>query len=123
LKHLVGFINKSQTIAEPYRSEIDNPEIGTLVAPVSLESHVYHLFVITCSTRDQLIEKLKNHGIASLIQYPVPTHHQKPCRGFKQDPNGLAYTVAQDENCLSIPFHPQMAEQDVVKVIKVLNDY
>ena len=40
-------------------------------------AHVWHVFVIRCERRDELQKYLADHGVHTLIHYPVPPHYQK----------------------------------------------
>ena len=64
---LTKFTERRRQIASRYLAEIDNPKIGHMAPPVSVENHVYHLFVIKCSMRERLTEHLRSNGIGCLI--------------------------------------------------------
>lgn len=121
LSWLKEFTLRRIKIAQCYRSRIDNPYIKQLSAPLETASHVYHLFVILCDERDALMEYLRKSGIQSLIHYPVPVHHQEPCKDIRCDPQGLVFSEQHANECVSIPCHPQMSDCDVEKVITSLN--
>ncbi|MEQ1882046.1 MAG: DegT/DnrJ/EryC1/StrS family aminotransferase [Burkholderiales bacterium] len=123
LETLEEFTKRRQAIAVRYRAGIGNPRIRLLSAPQSVESHVYHLFVICCDDRNRLADFLKNRGIESLIHYPIPVHLQPPCRGARTDPAGLGNAERFAETCLSIPCHPQLTDDEVFEVVKALNEY
>ena len=123
LDWLEAFTTRRKEIAQAYFDGIKNPRVHLLDKPIERYNHVYHLFVILTEHRDRLSSFLKEHGVGSLIHYPVPVHHQQPCRNLKHDPKGLANAEFHGEHCLSIPCHPQMSNEDVHKVIEVLNDY
>jgi dTDP-4-amino-4,6-dideoxygalactose transaminase len=123
LDWLDAFTQRRRSIADAYFAGISNPAIGLLDRPSSPESHVHHLFVVTCERRDALAAHLKSKGVDNLIHYPVPVHQQKPCQGLKRDPRGLPVAEAHASRCLSIPCHPQMRDADVRAVIDALNEY
>ncbi len=123
LTWLERFTLRRQEIAQQYLSEIYNPYIHMLAPPISLENHVYHLFVILTRYREALVEHLKTHQIASLSHYPIPAHHQKSCQHLRTDPKGLKFSEIHAERCLSIPCHPQMTDKQVQRVIEVMNDF
>lgn len=123
LKWLEQFTARRQKIARQYYQRITNPEITLLQQPESPENHVHHLFVILTKHRNSLAEYLKEQGVSALSHYPIPMHKQKPCYGFESDPQGLKYAESHAECCLSIPCHPQMNQEQVERVIEVLNGY
>ena len=117
------FTARRKEIAKSYFDGIKNPLIHLLAEPIDNGNHVYHLFVILCKERDRLSNYLKEHGVDNLVHYPIPVHHQPPCRNIRRDTKGLAIAESHAVRCLSIPCHPQMSDKDVCKVIEVINEF
>jgi dTDP-4-amino-4,6-dideoxygalactose transaminase len=117
------FTARRNEIAKAYFDGIKNPLVQLLAEPMDSENHVYHLFVILCKERDRLGSYLKEHGVDNLVHYPIPVHLQPPCRSIQRDPKGLVHAEFHAAQCLSIPCHPQMTDEDVSKVIEVINAF
>ena len=66
---------------------------------------------------------LKARGIESQIHYPVPVHRQAPCRDLARDPTGLAAAEAHAAECISLPCHPQLGDNEVQAVIDAVNAF
>ena len=123
LNFLPEFTRRRQQIAQRYMNSIRNPLVRTLLPPQELNAHVYHLFVITCDQRDSLQSHLTTCGVQSYCHYPIPVHHQAPCKYIRRDPQGLLASERHAKTCLSLPCHPQMSDQDVDDVIAALNQF
>ena len=123
LAWLDTFTEARKHIAGMYYQEISNSHINLLAKPPSRGNHVYHLFVVLCEERDRLSSYLTAAGIANLSHYPIPVHHQPPCRATKMDSDGLANAEQHASQCLSIPCHPQMTQDEIGKVIEVINAF
>ena len=123
LKRLPAFLARRREIASMYRAGISNPAITLMDPPVKAESHVHHLFVIRCRERDRLMDHLKIRNVESLIHYPVPIHFQEPCKTIRRDPQGLSAAETHAGECLSIPCHPYMTNQDAAQVVEALNAF
>jgi dTDP-4-amino-4,6-dideoxygalactose transaminase len=123
LKWLPQFTSRRQQIAKQYLAGIDNPLVRPLDPPDDNHEHVYHLFVVTCSRRDELHIYLSERGIRSLIHYPVPVHNQPPTSQLRRDPAGLVNCELHAQTCLSLPCHPQMNDHDAHRVIDALNAF
>ncbi|OIR19142.1 dTDP-3-amino-3,6-dideoxy-alpha-D-galactopyranose transaminase [mine drainage metagenome] len=123
LKWLQEFTERRRQIAEAYQTRITNPLIRKLAVPEGTSSHVYHLYVITCEQRDALQAYLLERQIQALIHYPIPIHHQEPCRTIARDPEGLVQSEVHALNCLSLPCHPQMTDGDIEAVISAVNSF
>ena len=123
LKWLPEFTEQRRKIATFYSNGINNPKIHLLAEPEERESHVYHLFVITCEQRDELQKFLLKKGIQTLIHYPIPIHHQPPCVNITLDSMGLKNTERHAETCLSLPCRPGLSENDLNTVIDAINSF
>jgi dTDP-4-amino-4,6-dideoxygalactose transaminase len=123
LKWLDRFTERRREIANAYRDGIDNPEITLLAPPRDPNGHVHHLFVIKTKRREAFISHLESKGVASLIHYPVPVHNQEPCVNLRLDPKGLSNCEAFSKECVSLPIHPQLSDEDVSIVISAVNSF
>jgi len=123
LKVLEDFTTRKRAIARAYRGGIANPRIRLLAQVADEARHVYHLFVVCCDERNRLAEHLKSRGIETLIHYPIPVHRQPPCAALLRDPRGLANAERHGQTCLSIPCHPQLADDEVAAVTRALNEF
>jgi dTDP-4-amino-4,6-dideoxygalactose transaminase len=120
LEWLDGFTQRRRRIANDYRVGIRNSAVLLMDEPIQIQSHVYHLFVVVCAQRDQLALHLKEHGVETLVHYPVPVHNQPPCKNIGRDPNGPV--AERHAACLSIR-HPQMSDADVAHVVEAINAF
>jgi dTDP-4-amino-4,6-dideoxygalactose transaminase len=123
LNWLDRFNARRREIARKYVAEIKNPRIRLLSPPVSAENHAYHLFAVRCAERNRLANFLKENGIETLIHYPIPAHHQGCCKGVRCDPRGLPNAESHAEQCLSLPCHPQLRDDDVARVVSTINQF
>lgn len=123
LNHLTEWTTLRRSIAKTYATEIHHPHARILPLPSEAEQHVHHLFVVTSSHRDSLQAHLKECGIDSLFHYPIPVHHQAPCKNIRIDPNGLANAEKHANECLSLPIHPAMTENEVSQVVEAINSW
>lgn len=123
LKVLDACTQRRRAIAARYDAAIHHPRIETLAPPVQAEAHVHHLYVLRCAHRAALQAHLAARGVQSLIHYPVPVHHQVPCKSLRTDPAGLAQAELHAARCLSIPCHPYLNDEQVDQVIAALNSF
>ncbi len=109
-----------RAIAKRYISEINNNKI-TLPKYDGSENHVFHLFVIRVENRNAFMDYLDRNGIGHLIHYPIPPHKQQALSDF----SNLNFPKAEKihNEVISIPMSPVMSEDEVNRVITVLNSY
>jgi dTDP-4-amino-4,6-dideoxygalactose transaminase len=118
LPHLDEENTKRRAIAKRYCEEIKNNAIELPVWDLS-NNHVFHLFVIRTLDRAKLQHKLEQHGIETLLHYPVPPHKQVAF----QEWNSLSLPITEKihQEVISLPISPRMIEEEVTYVIKKIN--
>ncbi len=107
-------------IAQTYLHEVGNPEI-VLPRVMPGNRHVWHLFVVRCKEREVLQRYLSEHGIGTMIHYPIPPHKQQAYREFAN--LSLPLTEKIHEEVLSIPLHERLTEEEVERIIDALNSF
>jgi dTDP-4-amino-4,6-dideoxygalactose transaminase len=82
---------------------------------------VYHIFNIRHSRRDQLKEYLLKHDIKTEIHYPIAPHKQKAMQGIIEG----KYPISEEIHAttLSLPISYFHTEEDIYRVIKILNSF
>ena len=109
-------------IAERYMIEIQNPLIMLpKIVKGDIDSHVFHLFVIRTSYREQLQQYLKQNSIETLIHYPIPVHKQSCYKEYATTSCELSERIQKE--ILSIPMSSVMEEAEVGTVISVINQF
>ena len=88
------------------------------------DHHVYHQYVLRSPHRDRLQQYLANHGVNTLVHYPVPVHLQPAYSGrIECSPDGLPSTESVCREILSIPVHPELDQREVQQVIDALRGF
>ena len=121
LKYIDADNEKRRKIAKQYVAGIKANKVILPILPANPKEHVYHLFVIRTEKRDKLQKYLTENGVQTLIHYPIPPHKQKAYKYY----NNLSFPVTEKIHAevLSLPISPVMTEDEVQKVIDVLNNY
>ena len=111
---------KRRKISKFYRENIKNPKI-ILPETYDENAHVWHVFVLRCENRDDFQKYLESNGIQTNIHYPTPPHKQ----GAYSEWNGLSYPITEKihREVISIPISPVLTEEEVQKVVEVINKY
>ncbi|MEN5233463.1 DegT/DnrJ/EryC1/StrS family aminotransferase [Sphingobacterium faecium] len=121
MKYLDDENNIRRRIAERYNKEITNSKIILPSSPQDCSEHVWHVYVIRCQERDLLQQFLMEHGVQSLIHYPIPPHKQKAYASL----NNLIFPISEKihDEVLSLPLSPVVTEAEVSCVIDILNKF
>lgn len=120
LRHLEAETRRRQQIAQAYRAAITNPII-TLPKVADELAHVWHLFVVRCEQREALQQYLADHGIQTLIHYPIPPHKQQAYSEWNQQSKPLTEMIHQQ--VISLPLDPTMSDEAVNHVIHIINQF
>lgn len=125
LKHLDTETAHRRKVADAYIQGINNTAVTlplTLNAsPLTRENHVWHVFVIRCEQREALQKHLLEHGIQTLIHYPIPPHQQQAYKEW----NINSYPVSEliHQQVMSLPMGPTITMDEVKKVIAAINTF
>jgi dTDP-4-amino-4,6-dideoxygalactose transaminase len=113
--------NIRRGIAVRYLKEIKNPKIILPFVSSPLQ-HVWHVFAIRTESRDTFQQYLHQNGVQTVIHYPIPPHHQK---AYQELWTGKAFPVSEQihRTIISLPISPVMTNEEVEKVVQVVNAY
>ncbi len=121
LKYLHHENEARQKIASYYVQEIRNEKITVPQMPVNAAEHVWHLFVVRCEKRDELQAYLEEHGIQTLIHYPVPPHLQEAYSKY----NHLHFPITEKihHEVLSLPISSVLQTEEMQKIAAAINKF
>ena len=126
LKYLIEDNAHRKEVAHYYYEHINNPLI-TLPDLLLDEQNAYHLFPILVGggKRDVLHDYLEQHGVGTMIHYPIPPHHQE-CyarEAWNTPRHSLPITEQLAAEELSLPIGPSITEEEVAYVVETLNTF
>ncbi len=110
-----------RNIAQYYIDNINNPIITLPTAPS--KGHVYHLFVVRCSRRDELQGYLTANGVQTLIHYPIAPHKQRCYRDSELSKLELPITEQIHNEVITLPISPILTLEEVGKVVELINNF
>lgn len=122
LKYLEGWNNRRRTIGKRYLSEIINPKIKMQHQPEWADS-IFHLFVITTENKDAFVKHLAENNIIAAFHYPVPCHLQKAYAYLGHKKGDFPNSEYLASHCVSLPMFAELTDDEVTKVIEVVNKY
>jgi len=121
LRHLDEDNVRRTAVANYYYDHLAG--VAGIVLPVRLPDaqNAYHLFPILSERRDELQQYLSDHGVKTVIHYPIPPHKQACYREWNHLSFPLTEQIAARE--LSLPMSPTMtlteAEEVVLTVLQM----
>ncbi len=120
LNHLDKITEHKRYLASLYLSNLNDNFIKPVVSEDNFD--VYHIFNIRHERRDELKDFLLKNGVRTEIHYPVAPNRQQAMKGIldKQE-TPIAEEIHQ--TTLSLPISYFHKEDDVLKVIEVMNAF
>lgn len=120
LHHLDEDVQLRKDVARYYVENIKNPKI-VLPKIFDWDQHVFHLFPIRCEERDRLQAYLTENGIGTNIHYPIPPHKQECYKEWNHVSLPVTELIHATE--LSIPMSPVMTEEEIRRIVEVINNF
>jgi dTDP-4-amino-4,6-dideoxygalactose transaminase len=121
LKYLKKWTALRNHFAAIYNNKIDSQFEKVKIQKNSTSA--YHLYVIHCEQRDNLKLYLMENGIGTGIHYPIPVHMQKVYKHLGYKKGDFPITEKTATTCLSLPLYPEIKEENVLKIIKSINNF
>jgi dTDP-3-amino-3,4,6-trideoxy-alpha-D-glucose transaminase len=123
LPHLAKWNEARVKIAESYRTLLN--DIGDLKfqqrAPYS--THIYHLFMIETSRRDELQKRLTSAGIQTGIHYPKPIHLQEAYADLGHKRGDFPQTEHLSDRILSLPMYAELSDEQITRVVDEIKTF
>jgi UDP-2-acetamido-2-deoxy-ribo-hexuluronate aminotransferase len=116
LPHLDSYCDARRKVADYYDAAFaGNAKIKTpFRAPYS--HHVYHQYTIQLQdgiNRNEVMNRLKELGIPSMVYYPIPAHKQKMFENTHRPSTNLDLTNCLVEHVISLPIHTEMTSEQM----------
>jgi dTDP-4-amino-4,6-dideoxygalactose transaminase len=122
LRHLDGWNQRRADLADAYRAGLaDLPLDLPGVEPAG--RHVYHLFVIGSSRRDDLRAWLDADGIESGIHYPIPCHLQPVLAHLGHRRGDFPNAERLAERSLSLPMYPELPTAQLERTVQSIRRF
>lgn len=122
LAHLAAWNQRRAAIARRYTEGL----VGLPVATPRVarnNQHVFHVYALLCPRRDALLQHLADHGVPTIIYYPLPLHLQKVYAdlGYRRGDFPVAEDLAR--RILPLPIYPELTDDQVDYVIETIRGF
>jgi dTDP-4-amino-4,6-dideoxygalactose transaminase len=113
LKKLAQGNENRRTHARRYTELLSGLDEIILPQTVSGRVHVFHLYAIRASKRDDLIATLAREGIACGIHYPIPVHLQVAYQSLGLGRGTFPVAERCADEFVSLPMFPELTPDQV----------
>jgi dTDP-4-amino-4,6-dideoxygalactose transaminase len=122
LPHLARWNQRRAEIASRYSAGLQGLP---LEVPVVAEgnSHVFHVYAVLTERRDALQTHLADHGVPTIIYYPLPLHLQTVYADLGHRDGDFPVAEATARRILPLPIHPELTDDEVAHVIDTVRAF
>jgi dTDP-3-amino-2,3,6-trideoxy-4-keto-D-glucose/dTDP-3-amino-3,4,6-trideoxy-alpha-D-glucose/dTDP-2,6-dideoxy-D-kanosamine transaminase len=76
-------------------------------------NHVFHLYVLRVKARDQLLQYLRDKGIAAKIHYKRPMHLQPAAKSLGYKVGDFPVAEHHNSTAITLPAHPYLTDEEI----------
>ncbi|MGH1362057.1 MAG: DegT/DnrJ/EryC1/StrS family aminotransferase [Calditrichia bacterium] len=113
LRHLETWTNGRRANAGLYQKYLADTEGVLLPKEADQARHVYHIYAIRTSNRDELMKKLSEKEIYCGIHYPIPLHLQTAYSDMGHKRGDFPVTEACADSYISLPMFAELTEEQI----------
>ena len=115
LRHLERWTEARRANASKYNELLDGCAV---IRPVQLPyaRHVYHVYVVRASNRDELAQSLTAAGVQYGIHYPIPVYLQQAYRDSRYKEGDFPVAERVSREVLSLPMYPELQRHQMEQV-------
>lgn len=97
-------------------------EVEGIATPIEADyaRHVYHIYAIRCSGRDEALRSLAADGIGCGVHYPIPVHLQEAYRSLGHARGSFPIAEKCAEEFLSLPMFPELTSEQLGRVTEAV---
>ena len=113
LKYLSEWTEKRRAVAAKYNKLLSG--VGDIILPkeMSFAKHVFHLYVIQTTKRNELQKFLMKNEIGTGLHYPIPLHLQKCFKHLGYQKGDFPVSEKLSERCLSLPIYAELSDAQI----------
>lgn len=123
MKHLKAWTAMRRRLAGVYDRELSGIEGLDIPITAGGHEHVYHLYVVRHSRRDDLKKFLAERGIETVINYPVALPFLPAYARVGAKPEDFPNAYRHQSSVLSLPLFPEMTEAQQAAVIDAVKTF
>jgi UDP-4-amino-4,6-dideoxy-N-acetyl-beta-L-altrosamine transaminase len=121
LQRAVEGLMKRRSISSIYNEAFNGQSFIKSQSGV-VEGHAYHLYIIEVENRLGLYNYLRENEVFAQIHY-VPCHLMPYYREFGWKEGDFPFAESYYKGCISLPMYPNLSDEEVKFVIKLIKNY
>lgn len=123
LPHIYDWNRRRYENAMVYSEMLSN--VGDVVIPAIRRGakHIFHLYVIRTSRRDELQRHLRERGVATGVHYPTALPFLKAYERLHHRPQDFPNAYHYQSEILSLPMFPELTHEQINYVVSTMQSF
>lgn len=122
LNHLDAWNKRRRAIAKRYTDGFTGLPVTTPVTAPG-NHHIFHVYAIQSDRRDALQKYLEEHGVPTIIYYPLPLHLQKVYADQGWHEGDYPVAESTSKRILPLPMYPELTDEQIDYVVSTVRDF
>lgn len=122
LRKLDDWNDSRREHARFYNEQLKDTELVTPFEAKNVK-HIYHLYILQSENRTELINYLKEKGIATGIYYPIPLHLQKAYKFLGYKEGDLPNAEYLSHRTFAIPMFAELTDEEKEYIVETLKKF
>jgi len=123
LKHLPSWNESRRNNADIYNSLLEGQADIILPREMPYSNHVYHIYPVRVSRREELMRELNSNGIDCAVHYPVPIHLQKAYSFMGLGKGSFPRSERCSSEFVSLPMFPELSGDQIRHVANITSRF
>lgn len=125
LKYLNQYADARNQVANWYDEILKADNRWEIPVRASNSTHVFHQYTLKLQDLDRkkLKTYLAEHGVPSMVYYPLPLHLQKAYANYPHSPHDLKHATRLSEQVISLPIHTELDNNTIRYITEVLINF
>ena len=122
LRYLNTWNDQRREKAKIYTERLQNLPVQTPVeAP--LRRHIYHLYIVQAAEREDLMQYLRDHNVATGVYYPLPLHLQEVYQHLEYEEGSIPHAEFAAKRTFALPLFPELTEEQIDQVVQLIAQF
>jgi dTDP-4-amino-4,6-dideoxygalactose transaminase len=110
-------------VAAYYNLALSGVEGLVLPSEPEFNHSVWHLYIVRTEQRDELQQFLQQHGVGTMIHYPIPPHLQEAYSELNLREGSLPISEKIHQTVLSLPIGPTMTDKQISDISNTVKTF
>ena len=125
LQHLETWNAKRQVVAQRYGQLLEGVQGVQAPQAIAGGRSVWNQYSIllegfNAERRDALRAQMQEHGVATMVYYPIPLHQQPVYQSLNYQPGSLPVAEKAASEVLALPMFPELSAEQQAQVVDAL---